>query len=223
MSAPVRRVLVIGIGGIGGPAAMALATEPIDALALCDADVVSLENLPRQVLFADEDVGRRKVDAARERLGAIRPGCPLETIPEPWREGDTALLSRFDVVIDGTDRLETKLALHRAALEARVALAIGAALGTEGHALLVAPGGMPCYRCYFRDDPPGGGGGTCATDGVWPPLPGLVGGLLSRLAMAYLLGEADRWAGRLCVVDALSSRFRERRVVPDPTCPECGA
>jgi adenylyltransferase/sulfurtransferase len=215
------RVLVVGAGGIGAPAAIALALEPIALLALVDPDVVAADNLPRQVLYEDDDVGRPKVDAARERLAARAPGLEIEAIAAAWKPGDSALLERFDVIVDGTDRIETKLALHGAALAARRPLALGAALGLEGHAMLVRPGGRPCYRCHFRDDPPAGGP-SCAVEGVWPPLPGLVGALLSRLAMAYLLGQADGCAGRLLVVDAERGRFRERPVEADPGCPACG-
>jgi len=219
-----RRVLVVGVGGIGSPAALALSGERIDSLALCDGDAVALENLPRQVLFEDSDVGAPKVAAAAARLRALRTGLAVEEIPTPFRPGrDAALLERFDVVIDGTDRIETKLALHADALGKGVAIAVGAALGLEGHAMLVAPGGRPCYRCHFRDEPPPGAGLVCAEAGVWPVLPGLVGGLLSRLAMAYLLGGPAGCAGRLFVADVARGRFRERRVDADPGCPACGA
>lgn len=218
-----RSALVVGVGGIGGPAAMALAAEGIAAIGLCDPDVVALDNLPRQVLFADADVGRRKVDAAAERLSALRPDLRVERFATAFTAADRGMLERYDVVLDGTDRLETKLLLHDAAVDARVPIAVGAALAFEGHALLVPAGGKPCYRCYFRDEPSRGAALTCSSEGVWPPLPGLVGALLSRLAIAYLLGNASQWSGRLHVIDAERSRFRERRVEPAADCPACGA
>jgi adenylyltransferase/sulfurtransferase len=217
------RALIVGIGGLGNPAAQFLASAGIGTLTLCDADAVDLTNLQRQILFAMPEVGMPKVEAATRRLKAINPEVALRPVRE--RVGPEALrglVAEADVVLDCTDNFATRHAINRACVEARVPLVSGAAIRFDGQLAVfdVRQPEAPCYHCLF-------GEGEeleetrCATMGVFAPLVGIVGATQAAEALKLVAGVGTSLAGRLLLVDALSMQWREVRVPRDPACPVC--
>jgi adenylyltransferase/sulfurtransferase len=217
------RALIVGVGGLGNPAAQFLASAGIGTLTLCDADAVDLTNLQRQILFAMPEVGMPKVDAAARRLAAINP----EVVLRPLRERVDApalhaLVADADVVLDCTDNFATRHAINRACVAARVPLVSGAAIRFDGQLAVfdVRRPDAPCYHCLF------GEGAEleetrCATMGVFAPLVGIVGATQAAEALKLLAGAGTSLAGRLLLVDALAMQWREVRVPRDPACPVC--
>ena len=219
------RALVVGMGGLGAPAAQFLAAAGVGRLTICDADHVDLTNLQRQILYAGPDVGAPKVDAARARLAAINPD--VEVVALARRVDDAALATLVpasDVVLDCTDNFATRHAINRACVAARVPLVSGAALRFDGQLCVFDPrdAASPCYHCLFGD------GDEleetrCATMGVFAPLVGIVGSTQAAEALKLLAGAGTSLAGRLLLVDALAMQWRELAVPRDPQCPVCGA
>jgi len=218
------RALVIGMGGLGAPAAQFLAAAGVGRLTICDADHVDLTNLQRQILYAGPDVGAPKVEAARARLAAVNPH--VEVIALARRVDDAALatlVADADVVLDCTDNFATRHAINRACVAARVPLVSGAALRFDGQLSVfdVRDAASPCYHCLFGD------GDEleetrCATMGVFAPLVGIVGSTQAAEALKLLAGAGTSLAGRLLLVDALAMQWRELSVPRDPQCPVCG-
>jgi adenylyltransferase/sulfurtransferase len=215
--------LVVGVGGLGNPAAQFLASAGIGTLTLCDADDVDLTNLQRQMLFAMPDVGMAKVDAAARRLSSINPHVRIEAVrARVDDEALRALVARADVVLDCTDNFATRHAINRAAVADRVPLVSGAAIRFDGQLAVfdVRRDDAPCYHCLF-------GEGEeleetrCATMGVFAPLVGIVGATQAAEALKLVAGVGTSLAGRLLLVDALSMQWREVRVPRDPHCPVC--
>jgi molybdopterin/thiamine biosynthesis adenylyltransferase len=217
------RALVVGMGGLGAPAAQFLAAAGVGRLTLCDDDAVDLTNLQRQILYAGPDVGARKVDAARARLAAVNPEVEVVGLP---RRVDALALAELvpsaDVVLDCTDNFATRHAINRACVAARVPLVSGAALRFDGQLAVfdARDEASPCYHCLF------GEGDEleetrCATMGVFAPLVGIVGSTQAAEALKLLAGVGTSLAGRLLLVDALAMQWRELRVPRDPDCPVC--
>ncbi len=217
-------VLIVGVGGLGNPAAHFLAAAGIGTLTLCDADHVDLTNLQRQILFATLDIGRTKVDAATARLVAVNPDVRIESVgvrvgaPELER-----LVVAADVVLDCSDNFVTRHAINRACVVARKPLVSGAALRFDGQIAVfdVRENQSPCYHCLF------GEGDEleetrCATMGVFAPLVGIVGATQAGEALKLIAGIGETLAGRLLIVDALTMQWRDVRVPRDPACPVCG-
>ena len=216
-------VLVIGMGGLGTPAAQFLAAAGIGKITICDADHVDLTNLQRQVLYATADIGARKVDAAAQRLAAINPDVRVVRVPE--RVGPEALaplVAAADVVLDGCDNFATRHAVNRACVAAGKPLVSGAAIRFDGQIAVfdTRDAASPCYHCLF-------GEGEeleetrCATMGVFAPLTGMVGATQAAEALKLIAGVGESLAGRLLLLDALAMRWREMRVPRDPACPVC--
>ena len=217
-----KSALIIGAGGLGCPAALALVDAGVERIALAHDDVVELSNLHRQVLYDDADVGRDKLDAALETLGRrARPGQRIDAIrsrllPDNARE----MVRGFDVVLEGADNFATKfLAADACHLEGRP-LVHGAAVRFRATVWSVAPGGKPCYRCLFEDVPGGEAAQTCAEAGVLGPVVGLAGALMADLALDVLAGEPR--FGTLYAYDGLADRLREVPVAPRESCALCG-
>jgi len=218
------RVLLVGAGGLGSPAALYLAAAGVGTLGIADGDRVELSNLQRQVLHGTPDVGRLKVESAVERLQSMNPEIQVE--PHPLRltaANALDVIPRYDVVLDGSDNFPTRYLVNDACVLSGRPWVYGAILRWEGQlSLFGAPDG-PCYRCLFREPPPPGLVPGCAEAGVVGVLPGIVGSLQALEVIKWILGKRDgSMAGRLLIFDALGLSFREVSLRRDPDCPLCG-
>ena len=217
------QALLIGMGGLGAPAAHFLAAAGVGRLTVCDADRVDLTNLQRQLLYATADVGMAKVDAAAARLSAVNPEVDVVRIPQRVEATELApLVAAADVVLDCTDNFTTRHAINRACVAARKPLVSGAALRFDGQIAVfdVRDPASPCYHCLF------GEGDEieetrCATMGVFAPLVGIVGATQAAEALKLIAGVGATLAGRLLLLDALAMQWREVRVPRDVECPVC--
>lgn len=213
------RVLVVGAGGLGAPAALYLAAAGVGALRIADPDVVSLSNLQRQVLYATADVGAPKVERAAARLAELNPHVAVEPAAAAFDAASgTELLAGCDLVLDGTDDFATRFAVNAAAVVAGVPLVSGALGRWTGQVGVFA--GRPCYRCLVPEVPPDAE--TCAAVGVVGALAGVVGSLMALEAVKLLAGAGEPLTGRLLLYDGLAAEARTVRVPADPDCPVCG-
>jgi molybdopterin/thiamine biosynthesis adenylyltransferase len=219
---PDARVLVIGVGGLGAPAALALADAGVGTLGLLDPDHVEVSNLPRQPLYDDGDVGRPKVAVAAERLRARRPRLQVDVDARRFGAGDVALLRGWDVVVDGTDTVATKFAVRDAAVAAGVPLVHAGAVGFRAQILTVLPGASACYRCVFEEPPPPDQTPSCEEAGVLGPAVHLAGTLQAAEALRLVAGRAPAFADRLLVVDLLAGTWRSVPVSRRNGCAACG-
>ncbi|WP_028917003.1 molybdopterin-synthase adenylyltransferase MoeB [Pseudoxanthomonas sp. J35] len=220
------RVLVVGAGGLGSPAAFYLAAAGIGRLRLVDDDVVDRSNLQRQILHVEDTIGVPKVESARQRLSALNPRVRVEAIRERVTSANVeALLEGVDVVLDGSDNFPLRYLLNDACVKLGKPLVYGAVQRFVGQASVFdagrARGQCPCYRCLFPEPPPPEFAPNCAEAGVFGVLPGIVGLLQATEAIKLLLGLGEPLAGRLLQFDALAMRFREVKLAPDPDCPVC--
>jgi adenylyltransferase/sulfurtransferase len=217
------RVLCIGAGGLGSPAAMYLAAAGVGTIGLVDFDAVDLSNLQRQILHGTSDVGRPKLDSARARLESINPHVRLELHRVAFDEHNALDLVRaYDVVLDGTDNFPTRYLVNDACVLAGRPNAYGSIFRFEGQASVFAMPDGPCYRCLHPEPPPPGTIPSCAEGGVLGVLPGVVGTIQATEAIKVILGVGEALIGRLLIYDALRMRFREIRLRKDPDCPICG-
>ncbi len=217
------RVLVVGAGGLGSPAALYLAAAGVGALGLVDHDRVDASNLHRQVLYGTADVGRPKLDAAARRLRDLNPHVAVEPHPARLTAANArALVAGHDVVVDGTDNFAARYAVNDACAALGVPNVYGSVHRFEGQVSVFAVPGGPCYRCLYPAPPPEGTVPSCAEGGVLGVLPGLVGMLQATETLKLLLGLGEPLVGRLLVVDALAARFLPVAVARDPACPACG-
>ena len=217
------RVLLVGAGGLGSPAALYLAAAGVGTLGIVDFDVVDATNLQRQVLHGTSWVGRPKLDSARERLAEVNPHVHVE--PHPVRltsQNALEILREYDVVVDGTDNFPTRYLVNDACVLLGKPNVYGSILRWEGQASVFWGERGPCYRCLFRDPPPPGLVPSCAEGGVLGVLPGIVGSIQAAETLKLLLGVGDTLLGRLLLFDALRLRFRELKLRKDPECPACG-
>lgn len=214
------RVLLVGAGGLGAPAALYLAAAGVGTLGLADADAVSLSNLQRQVLYQTADVGRSKVEVAAERLSAINPHVAVETHPV-WLNAANArgLVARYDLVLDGTDDFATRFAVSDACLAEGKPLVSGALGRWTGQVGVFH--GQPCYRCLVPEVPPDAE--TCALVGVVGALAGVIGSMMALEAIKLIAGAGEPLSGRLLIYDALAAETRTVRIGADPACSACGA
>ncbi len=216
------RVLIIGAGGLGSPAAMYLAAAGVGQLVIADHDVVELSNLQRQLLHHDSDIGRPKADSASDTLRTINPDVavtPLATRLEgPQLAGE---VRQAHVVLDCSDNFDTRFAVNAACVRHRTPLVSGAAIRMEGQVAVFTAGkaGSPCYHCLYRDGEDAEQ--TCAENGVLAPLVGIIGSLQALEALKVLLGLGDTLAGRLIVFDGLTHEWRTLKLQRDPECPTC--
>lgn len=217
------RVLLVGAGGLGSPAALYLSAAGVGTLGLVDFDVVDITNLQRQVIHGTSDLGRPKLDSASDRIRDINPHVHVEQF-------DTALTSKnalgiakdFDVIVDGTDNFPTRYLVNDTCVILGKPNAFGSVLRFEGQASVFATEDGPCYRCLFREPPPPGLVPTCAEGGVLGVLPGLIGTIQATETIKLILGVGDSLAGRLLLIDALTMEFRSMKLRRDPECPACG-
>ena len=217
------RVLLVGVGGLGSPAALSLATAGVGSLVLVDFDRVDESNLQRQVLFDTADLGRSKVDAGRAQLLRMAPGIDVDVVDEPFSVTNAArLVADADLVVDGADNFSTRYLVNDACVMGRRANVFGSVSRFDGQvAVFAAPGG-PCYRCLHPDPPPDGLILGCAEGGVLGVLPGVVGSLQAVEAVKLISGVGRPLIGRLLIYDALRMRLRDIVLPRDPECPVCG-
>ena len=217
------RVLCVGAGGLGAPAAMYLAAAGVGTLGLVDFDAVDASNLHRQVIYDTTDVGKRKLDAARDRLKAMNPSVKVVT-HELALTSKNALdvLKDYDIILDGTDNFQTRYLVNDACVLLGKPNAYGSIFRFDGQASVFAVKGGPCYRCLYPEPPPPGLVPSCAEGGVLGVLPGVIGVIQATEAIKLILGSGQPLIGRLLLYDALQMRFRELKLRRDPECPICG-
>ncbi len=213
-----RGIAVIGLGGLGSPAALALARSGVARLGLFDGDRVELHNLPRQTLYADADIGRLKAEVAAETVHALAPATELVAHGARVGPDSIGLLDSFDTWIDATDQLASKLWFNDRAVEEGRTLVHGGAIRFGGQALLVIPGKGPCLRCLIQPEETDGSE-TCAAEGIAGPVVGVIGALMARLALQAASGQGK--AGRCVSFDALTGSLRERTLAARKDCPTC--
>jgi len=217
------RVLCIGAGGLGSPAALYLAAAGVGTLGLMDFDAVDASNLQRQILHSTADVGRSKIASASDRLEAMNPGVCIEAhettlTPANARE----IIAAYDVILDGTDNFPTRYLVNDACVLVGRPNAYGSIFRFEGQASVFATKDGPCYRCLHPEPPPPGLVPSCAEGGVLGVLPGVIGTIQATEALKLILGIGEPLIGRFMIYDALRMRFREIRLRKDPDCPVCG-
>jgi adenylyltransferase/sulfurtransferase len=217
------RVLLIGLGGLGCPAAQYLAAAGVGTLGLVDCDVVAASNLQRQVLYGVRDVGRPKLEVAKERIEALNPDVRVELHPVALRSDNAmAILAAYDVVIDGTDNFPTRYLTNDACVLLGKPNVHGSIFRFDGQATVFDARHGPCYRCLYPEPPPPGAVPSCAEGGVLGVLPGLVGAIQATEAVKLLTGIGEPLYGRLLRYDALRLQFDEFRLKKDAECPVCG-
>ena len=217
------RVLLIGTGGLGAPLGLYLAAAGVGHLGLVDFDVVDFTNLQRQVTFVTADVGRRKVEAARERLSNLNPAIEI-TVHETMLTSANALelFRDYDLIVDGTDNFPTRYLVNDACILSKKINVYGSIFRFEGQATVFGAPGGPCYRCLYPEPPPPGLVPSCAEGGVLGVLPGIVGSIQAMETIKLILGSGETLVGRLLLFDALRMRFRELKLRKNPDCPVCG-
>ncbi len=217
-------VLLVGAGGLGSPLALYLAAAGVGRIGLVEFDQVDLSNLQRQVLYGTADVGRDKIEAARERLAAINPHILVEAHPVRLEAANAReIVGAYDVVADGTDNFATRYLVNDACVLLGKPNVYGSVYRFEGQVSVFDARTGPCYRCLFPEPPPAGTVPSCAEAGVLGILPGVIGLLQATEVVKILLGRGETLAGRLLLYDALGMEFRQLRVEKDPNCPACGA
>ena len=217
-------VLLIGAGGLGSPLGLYLTAAGVGRIGLVDFDVVDYSNLQRQVIHGTKDVGRSKLQSAKDRLADVNPFVQIDTYETTLRSDNALeLFEPYDVIIDGTDNFPTRYLTNDASVLLGKPNVYGSIFRFEGQASVFYPrGGGPCYRCLYPDPPPPGLVPSCAEGGVLGILPGIVGLIQAAEAVKLILGEGDSLIGRLLLFNALQMRFRELKLRRDPTCPLCG-
>lgn len=214
--------LIVGLGGLGSAAAMYLAAAGVGRLILVDFDKVDLSNLQRQIVHRTADIGRPKVESARDTLRALNPLVEIVAVPKALDDAELRdRVEQADVVVDASDNLPTRLAINAACVRVKVPLVSGAAIRLEGQVLVWRPGGEgACYRCLYRgaDTNPD----TCAQTGVLAPVVGIIGSVQAVEAIKVLTGFGETLAGRLLLLDAARMEWRTIKARRDPACPACG-
>jgi adenylyltransferase/sulfurtransferase len=218
------RVLCIGAGGLGSPAALYLAAAGVGTIGIVDFDNVDLSNLQRQILHGTKDIGRGKLESARDRLHDINPQIEIELHKCRFSSANAPqLVSRYDVIVDGSDNFPTRYLSNDVCVFEHKPNVYGSVFRFEGQTTVFAPHlGGPCYRCLFPEPPPPESVPNCAQAGVLGVLPGIIGMLQAIETLKLILGIGEPLVGRLLHFDALKVRFRELNLRRDPQCPVCG-
>jgi len=217
------RVLLIGAGGLGSPAAYYLAAAGVGTIGIIDADVVDDSNLQRQILHNTQRIGQYKAESARETIEALNPDVKVITHIERLDESNVArIIADYDVILDGTDNFPTRYLLNDAALIANKPVVHGSVFRFEGQLTVFKPYEGPCYRCLYPEPPPMALAPSCAEAGVLGVLPGIIGILQATETIKLLLGIGDPLVGRMMTYDALAGEFNELRLFRDPKCAACG-
>jgi len=217
------KVLLLGAGGLGSPAALYLAAAGVGTLGIVDMDIVDASNLQRQVLHNMDRIGERKVDSAKKTLTLLNPDVDVVTYDVRFGADNVLdMLEGYDVVVDGTDNFPTRYLLNDASVLMRIPVVHGSIFRFEGQVTVFKPYEGPCYRCMLPEPPPPELAPSCAEAGVLGVLPGIIGSIQALEAIKLLLDLGDPLIGRLLAYDALEQSFRTFKVRRDPTCPTCG-
>ena len=218
------KVLLIGAGGLGSPAALYLAAAGVGRIGIIDADIVDETNLQRQIAHSLDTLGTPKVDSAKRAIQALNPDVDVRTYRERLTAEniDRILDDGWELVVDGADNFPTRYLLNDASVWRGIPVVHGSIYRFEGQVTVFKPGDGPCYRCLFPEPPPAELAPSCAEGGVLGVLPGIVGTLQTNEALKLALGIGEPLIGRLLLVDALESEFTEVRVHRNPNCPVCG-
>jgi sulfur-carrier protein adenylyltransferase/sulfurtransferase len=217
------RVLMVGAGGLGSPIGRYLAAAGVGTLGIVEADVVDVTNLQRQVLHGTKDVGRKKVESARDRIRDVNPHVNV-VAHEAWLTSENALeiIRGYDLVVDGTDNFATRYLVNDACVLLGKPNVYGSIFRFEGQSTVFCTTDGPCYRCLYPEPPPPGLVPSCAEGGVLGILPGLVGLIQATETVKLVAGIGEPLVGRLLLVDALAMQFRTVKLRKDPRCPACG-
>lgn len=217
------RVLIIGAGGLGAPAALYLAAAGVGTLGIADADCVDLSNLQRQVIHHTPDVGRTKVESAAEKMRAINPDVTVHTHHAFVSAANIGqLVSGYDFVIDGTDNFAAKFLINDACVLGNVPYSHGGILRFQGQTMTVLPHRSACYRCIFEKPPPKGAVPTCSQAGVLGAIAGMLGTIQAAEAIKHIVGAGHVLADALLTFDSLEMNFRKVKLRRNPRCPICG-
>jgi molybdopterin/thiamine biosynthesis adenylyltransferase len=215
-------VLIVGAGGLGSPIALYLAIAGVGTIGIVDFDTVDLSNLQRQILHQEGDIGRSKVESAKETLLAYNPDLNVILHEEPITSDNAMdIIPNYDVIVNGADNFQARYLVNDASFLADKTLVDGSILLFDGQASTYIPG-QGCYRCIFPEPPPPGEVPSCAEAGVLGALPGMIGTIQATEVIKVLLGIGEPLAGRLLIIDALSMEFRVLKVRRNPDCPLCG-
>jgi adenylyltransferase/sulfurtransferase len=216
-------VLMIGTGGLGAPVGMYLAAAGVGRIGIVDFDVVEESNLQRQIIHGTKDLGRRKIESARDRLRDINPHIEIETHESRLTSHNALRLFRnYDIVVDGTDNFPTRYLVNDACVLSGKPNVYGSIFRFEGQASVFWAGKGPCYRCMYPEPPPPGLVPSCAEGGVLGVLPGIVGAIQANETIKIILGADDLLINRFLLFDAWTMKFREFKLRKDPKCPVCG-
>src|SRR6266699_4050333 len=217
------KVLLLGAGGLGSPAAYYLAAAGVGTIGIIDDDVVEESNLQRQIIHNTKRVGQYKAESARETIQALNPDVKVITYIERLDETNVArIIAGYDVIIDGTDNFPTRYLLNDAAIIANKPVVHGSVFRFEGQLTIFKPNEGPCYRCLYPEPPPLALAPSCAEAGVLGVLPGIIGLLQATETVKLLLGIGEPLVGRMMTYDSLAGEFNELRLYRDPECPACG-
>ena len=217
------KVLLIGAGGLGSPLGLYLAAAGVGTLGIVDFDAVDFTNLQRQIIHRNEDVGRLKVESAKERILSINPEITVHTYNAKLSRSNVLdIIKDYDIVIDGTDNFPTRYLVNDACVFQKKPNIYGSIFRFDGQATVFYPFKGPCYRCLFPEPPPPGMVPSCAEGGVLGVLPGIVGTIQATEAIKLITGQGEPLVGRLLLFNALRMEFREVTIKRSPDCPVCG-
>lgn len=216
------KVLIIGAGGLGSPCALYLASAGVGKIGIVDSDAVELNNLQRQILHSTANVGKAKVDSAKERLNSINPD--IEIIAHKLRltsENILGIIKDYDIIVDGSDNFPTRYLVNDACVLSKKPLSHGGIFRFDGQAITIVPGQSACYRCLFPEPPPPGLVPSCQEAGILGAVAGTIGVMQANETLKYILGIGELLTGKLLVFNALDSSFRQVKVPRDPKCAVC--
>lgn len=217
------KVLIIGAGGLGAPAAMYLAAAGVGTIGIADADEVDLSNLQRQVIHTTNDLGKPKVESAKETMQAINPDVNVITYHEFIASDNISdIIKDYDFILDGTDNFPAKFLINDACVMAEKPFSHAGIIRFQGQLMTYVPGQGPCYRCVFENPPPKDAVPTCKQAGVIGAMAGVIGCLQAMEAVKYITGAGDLLTGYLLTFDALKMEFRKIRLPRNPNCGVCG-
>ena len=217
------KVLIVGAGGLGSPAALYLAAAGVGTIGIVDADKVNLTNLARQIIHTTDDVGVAKVVSAEAKMRALNPDVNVKTYHQQIKANNIRqIIRKYEFVIDATDNFPAKFLINDACYFEKIPFCHAGVLGFEGQLITVLPGETTCYRCIFHSPPPANAVPSCSQAGVFGVLAGAVGCLQATEAIEYLLGIGSLLTGTLLTYNALTMEFRKLRLKRNPNCPLCG-